>query len=110
LWICLPRSGSTELVLRWIYCLLVIHGRFIHSEKSTKLISNLEKVWFLSPILAGTCWISNFLSVAFEYFAHYLEHLIALLLISWNHFVIKRGFAITYCLLVEREREEGGGC
>ncbi|OEL14461.1 hypothetical protein BAE44_0024514 [Dichanthelium oligosanthes] len=38
------RSGSTELVLRWIYFLLVIHGRFIHSEKSTKLISNLEKM------------------------------------------------------------------
>ncbi|CAN6325488.1 unnamed protein product [Urochloa humidicola] len=38
------RSGSTELVLRWIYCLLVIHGRFIHSEKSKKLISNLEKM------------------------------------------------------------------
>ncbi|CAL4938998.1 unnamed protein product [Urochloa decumbens] len=38
------RSGSTELALRWIYCLLVIHGRFIHSEKSTKLISSLEKI------------------------------------------------------------------
>ncbi|RCV45210.1 hypothetical protein SEVIR_9G439100v4 [Setaria viridis] len=38
------RSGSTKLVLRWIYCLLVVHGRFIHSEKSTKLISNLEKM------------------------------------------------------------------
>jgi len=38
------RSGSTELILRWIYCLLVIHGRFIHSEKSAKLISNLEKM------------------------------------------------------------------
>ncbi|CAN6301203.1 unnamed protein product [Urochloa humidicola] len=38
------RSGSTELVLRWIYCLLVIHGRFIHSEKSTELISSLEKM------------------------------------------------------------------
>ncbi|KAL6649770.1 hypothetical protein ACP70R_013994 [Stipagrostis hirtigluma subsp. patula] len=38
------RSGSTELVLRWIYCLLVIHGRFIPSEKSSKVISNLEKM------------------------------------------------------------------
>uniref|UniRef100_A0A0A9CGK0 Small-subunit processome Utp12 domain-containing protein n=1 Tax=Arundo donax TaxID=35708 RepID=A0A0A9CGK0_ARUDO len=38
------RSGSTELVLRWIYCLLVVHGRFIQSEKSTKVISNLEKM------------------------------------------------------------------
>nr|CAB3496183.1 unnamed protein product [Digitaria exilis] len=38
------RSGNTELVLRWIYCLLVIHGRFIHSEKSTVLISNLDKM------------------------------------------------------------------
>ncbi|XP_062215881.1 uncharacterized protein LOC133916284 isoform X2 [Phragmites australis] len=38
------RSGSTEFVLRWIYCLLVIHGRFIPSEKSTKVISNLEKM------------------------------------------------------------------
>lgn len=35
------RSGSTELVLRWIYCLLVIHGRFICSEES---INNLEKM------------------------------------------------------------------
>ncbi|KAM0870904.1 hypothetical protein ACQ4PT_039748 [Festuca glaucescens] len=41
------RSGSAELVLRWIYCLLVIHGRFISSEKPKKLISNLEKVLFL---------------------------------------------------------------
>ncbi|XP_062210965.1 uncharacterized protein LOC133912313 isoform X2 [Phragmites australis] len=40
----ISRSGSTELVLRWIYCLLVIHGRFISSEKSTKVISNLEKM------------------------------------------------------------------
>ncbi|KAM3313821.1 hypothetical protein ACQJBY_032995 [Aegilops geniculata] len=38
------RSGSAELVLRWIYCLLVIHGRFIPSEKSRKLISDLEKM------------------------------------------------------------------
>ncbi|KAL6644916.1 hypothetical protein ACP70R_016524 [Stipagrostis hirtigluma subsp. patula] len=38
------RSDSTELVLRWIYCLLVIHGRFIPSEKSSKVISNLEKM------------------------------------------------------------------
>ncbi|XP_047090316.1 WD repeat-containing protein 43-like [Lolium rigidum] len=38
------RSGSAELVLRWIYCLLVIHGRFISSEKPKKLISNLEKM------------------------------------------------------------------
>ncbi|WVZ56638.1 hypothetical protein U9M48_007134, partial [Paspalum notatum var. saurae] len=38
------RSGCTELVLRWIYCLLVIHGRFIPSEKSTKVINNLEKM------------------------------------------------------------------
>lgn len=38
------RSGSAELVLRWIYCLLVIHGRFISSEKPRKLISNLDKM------------------------------------------------------------------
>uniref|UniRef100_A0ACD5WYZ7 Uncharacterized protein n=1 Tax=Avena sativa TaxID=4498 RepID=A0ACD5WYZ7_AVESA len=38
------RSGSAEFVLRWIYCLLVIHGRFIYSEKPRKLISNLEKM------------------------------------------------------------------
>ncbi|VAH90032.1 unnamed protein product [Triticum turgidum subsp. durum] len=38
------RSGSAELVLRWIYCLLVIHGRFIPLEKSRKLISDLEKM------------------------------------------------------------------
>ncbi|KAF6988245.1 hypothetical protein CFC21_005813 [Triticum aestivum] len=35
------RSGSAELVLRWIYCLLVIHGRFIPLEKSRKLISTM---------------------------------------------------------------------
>ncbi|PNT77554.1 hypothetical protein BRADI_1g64927v3 [Brachypodium distachyon] len=38
------RCGSAEIVLRWIYCLLVIHGRLIPSEKSTKLISDLEKM------------------------------------------------------------------
>lgn len=38
------RSGNTELVLRWIYCLLVIHGRSIPSKKSSKIISNLEKM------------------------------------------------------------------
>ncbi|KAE8772845.1 WD repeat-containing protein 43 [Hordeum vulgare] len=38
------RSGSAEFVLRWIYCLLVTHGRFIPSEKSRKLISDLEKM------------------------------------------------------------------
>ncbi|KAL5217702.1 hypothetical protein ABZP36_018386 [Zizania latifolia] len=38
------RSGSEELVLRWIYCLLVIHGRFIPSVKSTKIISDLGKI------------------------------------------------------------------
>ncbi|XP_066347970.1 uncharacterized protein [Miscanthus floridulus] len=40
----ITRSGSTEVVLRWIYCLLVIHGRFIPSEESTKVISNLHKM------------------------------------------------------------------
>ncbi|KAL6901926.1 hypothetical protein ACP4OV_004802 [Aristida adscensionis] len=38
------RSGSGELVLRWIYCLLVTHGRFIPYENSPKVISNLEKM------------------------------------------------------------------
>ncbi|GJN31214.1 hypothetical protein PR202_gb19580 [Eleusine coracana subsp. coracana] len=38
------RSGRSELVLRWIYCLLVIHGRFIPTEKSRKLIGSLEKM------------------------------------------------------------------
>jgi hypothetical protein len=47
LYVSLHRSGSAELVLRWMYCLLVIHGRFISSEKPKKLISNLEKVLFL---------------------------------------------------------------
>ncbi|XP_044389416.1 uncharacterized protein [Triticum aestivum] len=37
------RSGSAELVLRWIYCLLVIHGRFIPLEKSRKLISTWRR-------------------------------------------------------------------
>uniref|UniRef100_A0A0E0CZB7 Uncharacterized protein n=1 Tax=Oryza meridionalis TaxID=40149 RepID=A0A0E0CZB7_9ORYZ len=38
------RSGSAEVVLRWIYCLLIIHGRFIPFEKSKKIISDLEKM------------------------------------------------------------------
>uniref|UniRef100_A0A0D9VT25 Uncharacterized protein n=1 Tax=Leersia perrieri TaxID=77586 RepID=A0A0D9VT25_9ORYZ len=38
------RSGSADVVLRWIYCLLIIHGRFIPLEKSTKIISDLEKL------------------------------------------------------------------
>ncbi|TVU47379.1 hypothetical protein EJB05_06978, partial [Eragrostis curvula] len=38
------RSGRSDLVLRWIYCLLVIHGRFIPSEKSRKVIKILEKM------------------------------------------------------------------
>ncbi|GJN08126.1 hypothetical protein PR202_ga26018 [Eleusine coracana subsp. coracana] len=38
------RSGRSELVLRWIYCLLVIHGRFIPTDKSRKLIGSLEKM------------------------------------------------------------------
>ncbi|KAL5210859.1 hypothetical protein ABZP36_006482 [Zizania latifolia] len=38
------RSGSEELVLRWIYCLLVIHGRFIPSARLKKIICCLEKM------------------------------------------------------------------
>ncbi|XP_015691299.1 WD repeat-containing protein 43 [Oryza brachyantha] len=38
------RSGNAEVNLRWIYCLLITHGRYIPFEKSTKIISNLEKM------------------------------------------------------------------
>ncbi|KAF0902233.1 hypothetical protein E2562_014472 [Oryza meyeriana var. granulata] len=38
------RSGSADVVLRWIYCLLIIHGHFIPFEKSTKTIGDLEKM------------------------------------------------------------------
>ncbi|XP_044389399.1 uncharacterized protein [Triticum aestivum] len=54
------RSGSAELVLRWIYCLLVIHGRFIPLEKSRKLIST----WRRTPVilwLATQSWNKNIL-------------------------------------------------
>jgi hypothetical protein len=50
-------------------CLLIIHGRFIPFEKSKKIISDLEKVLYVLPVLSLVCY------------ADYLKHVTVVVVI-----------------------------